>query len=118
MITKNKWFQVSIFFVSVLLVISFCRGIYHLLRSSSRLEASALKLQKLEDENDRLKQERKRRESSDFIEEEARNKLNMAKPGETIVILPKSLQGVVDQKTVPTAEELPNWKRWVSLFFH
>lgn len=47
-----------------------------------------------------------------FVEEEARRKLGLVKPGEQIV---------VDEKLEPkkpeiVPEEVPNWKKWTNLF--
>lgn len=47
-----------------------------------------------------------------FVEEQARSKLGLVKPGEKIV---------VDEKIVPVKEKIvppepPNWEKWVDLF--
>lgn len=47
-----------------------------------------------------------------FVEDEARSKLGLVKPGEKIVVDEKIMP--VKAKIVPP--ELPNWKKWVNLF--
>ncbi len=58
--------------------------------------------------------------SQEFIEQQARDKLNLAKPQETVVVVPPDLvsrvatySGVISGQK----EEEPNWKKWVKLFF-
>ena len=48
-----------------------------------------------------------------FIEEEARNKLFLVKPGESGVIVPKDL--ISSRGATPTPEP-PNWQKWINLF--
>lgn len=79
--------------------------------------------QKLKDD---LEKEIKERESMTYLEKEARNRLNLIKPGERIVILPKRstpedvLSGdqstaTTDATTAKTKE--PNWMKWKRLLF-
>jgi len=55
-----------------------------------------------------------------YIEQEARNKLGLAKPGETVVIMPEAtLSGkeAESPKQPQSAPFEPNWKKWWRLFF-
>lgn len=55
-----------------------------------------------------------------YIEQEARNKLGLAKPGETVVIMPEGSGGAnLSQESFQPQNEtgLPNWKKWLRLFF-
>ena len=74
-----------------------------------------------EAQKDRIDAERKQKElkdkleftqSQEFIERQAREKLGLVKPGETVMIITplEATQSVI-------AETLPNWKRWLKLFF-
>ena len=56
-------------------------------------------------------------QGEEFIEEQARNKLNLAKEGETIVILPPNVEELVGWREENGPEELPNWQKWRNLFF-
>jgi len=65
-----------------------------------------------EQRNRDLKKKLEFSQSQQFIERQAREKLGLAKPGETVVIMsqsPATQSGVI--------EVLPNWKRWLNLFF-
>ena len=56
--------------------------------------------------------------SQDFIEQQARDKLGLAKEGETIVIIPEEkinqVLGMAKQVVEP---RLPNWQGWLRLFW-
>ncbi|HZJ18526.1 MAG TPA: septum formation initiator family protein [Patescibacteria group bacterium] len=72
----------------------------------------------LEDEkmlNQKLKAQISIVQSKDFIEQEARNKLFMGKPGEQPVIIPVNLlEGKKEEKP---QDKSPNWQKWWNLFF-
>ena len=63
-------------------------------------------------ENQTLKKDLSRVETKEFVEEEARNKLFLAKPDEKIVIVPIASKSA-EKKEPPK----PNWQKWLDLFF-
>jgi len=84
------------------------------LKAGNRLTLARDELDRVKAENERLIREKSKVDSPDFVEEEARNRLGMSRPGETIVVLPEELQ-----QPLPGVyrEDKPNWKRWLELFF-
>lgn len=74
-------------------------------------ETILLELQKREIE---LKQKLEIAKSPEFIESEARTRLNMARPGETIILINQNEQGRTIQEI---NKETTTWKMWLSLFF-
>lgn len=52
--------------------------------------------------------------TNDFIENEAREKLGMVKPGEHVILIPPT-----SANSAPTKKEenIPNWEKWRRLFF-
>ena len=64
--------------------------------------------------NEELKKILKSVQSPEFIEKQAREKLNMGKRGEVVVVLPKT----ENQRPKIENEELPNWQKWYKLFFY
>lgn len=68
----------------------------------------------LKKENDALKKDLEYKESSQFAELEIRNKLGLAKPGETVVIVPKE---DMSDKSQVTSRSKPNWQKWKELLF-
>ena len=75
------------------------------------------KVLRLEEKKKELSEKYQYYQTPEFIEEEARNKLNMAKPGETIVILPPNLEELLSRSKTQAEPLIPNWKKWWNLFF-
>jgi cell division protein FtsB len=82
--------------------------------TSQKVDEAEAGLEQLKKENESLKKEFEYKNSDRFAEEEIRNKLGMAKPGETEVIIPKpegQSSGQSDQ-----GPQVPNWQKWRNLF--
>ncbi|MBI2600401.1 septum formation initiator family protein [Candidatus Daviesbacteria bacterium] len=87
-------------------------------KSSDRLSQAAEELYKLEVKNKELKKRLQQVRSSEFIEEQARNKLGLGKKGETVVIIPEEkIQQVLGESRKNLEEKLPNWLGWWKVFF-
>jgi cell division protein FtsB len=55
--------------------------------------------------------------SEEFAEEQIRDELLLAKPGETVVVVPQVAEvGKVAQVEQEKPEDLANWQKWVRLF--
>lgn len=91
------------------------RSIYDLWQKQEVLKKAQKELSTLEAEHNRLTAQKKLAEDPQFVEEEARNKLLMGKPGEQIVILPKQTPGK-KEAVVVVKQEIPNWQQWIALF--
>ena len=103
---------------SVLIINNLVRSIYSLWQKQHLLVNAQKELTEEKKRNETLKNQLKVVESLDFVEKEARDKLFLAKPGESQVILPRqesatSEAGVSEQ---PVSQD-PNWKQWWNLFF-
>jgi len=114
---RRRVIQWIIIVIGVGLIFNLSRDISRLAKASGQIKLAQDELAQAKSRNTKLLQQKKYYNSAEFIEEEARNKLNMARPGETIVILPKNLKKLVngDQKKAPPP--LPNWQKWWQLFF-
>lgn len=102
------------------MVVSLSRSLWSRYRRVGRLEELQTEVTELEEEDQQLKQQKVAVESEEFLEREARDKLQMVKPGEKIVILPENVLGEVGGGEVGLEETVdlePNWKRWYKLFF-
>lgn len=98
-----------------MLIINVVRSSVHLSERGSILQEAELDLQKAKTRNETLKRELARVESPDYIEKEARDKLNLAKEGEVVVLLPSISPPV--QPTPTIIEDIPNWEKWRRVFF-
>lgn len=94
------------------------RSIYGLWQKHDLLTQAEGDLAKKKQENSRLKQQLTIVESASFVEQEARNKLFMQKPGESRVIVDRRLiDAVAGVKTEAKKDNRPNWQQWWELFF-
>lgn len=115
-ILKHKWIQFLIILIGLCLIANLSRDIVRFFRALNELKLAAQKVEELQKEKESLTQKRDFYQSESFIEEEARNKLNMAKEGETLVILPPNLEEILGKKETLPAVSLPFWRQWLNLF--
>ena len=69
------------------------------------------------EENQKLKKDIAQVNKPQFIESEARDKLLLAKPGEGIVIMPKTQLATPSSPAQHTVDKRSNWQKWWNLFF-
>lgn len=100
--------------VGLCLIISLSKNIIKLLQAGQPLRDLKQEIASLKKEQEELIQKKKYYSSDEFIEKQARDVLNMAKPGETIVILPDSLDYKGEEAR---KENKPNWEKWLEVFF-
>ncbi len=112
---KRNLILIAAILISVLMAVNSSRRILTFRTTAQSVGAAQKQLSDLKAENEILKKELDFKKSDQFAEEEIRNKLGQAKPGETIVVLPKSgAQPTVNG--LSTTDE-PNWQKWWNLFF-
>ena len=116
-IINNRIIKIIIVIIGIGLIISLSRNIYRLLQAGNQVKLTEQNLEELEKEHQELQEQRDYYQSEEFIEEEARNKLNMSKPGETVVILPPNISGSSGETASSEISEIPNWRKWFNLFF-
>ena len=108
---------------SLVLSLSLLQGIRELLAIEAQVRQTEQVAQNLELEKEKLTSELEGVSSPDFQETEIRDNLLMAKPNETVVILPDVVQAT---PVIPAAQlghdapgdsVQPIWMRWVRVFF-
>lgn len=118
---SNKRKIVFILFFIVILGLFYALGnqIYDSLNSGDRLEKETEALMKLQKKNLDLKNKLREVQSMGFIEKEARNKLNLAREGETVMILSQEKIEEILRAEKKQLEEpkIPNWQGWLRLFW-
>lgn len=89
------------------------------LQAGKRLDTSAEEVDKLQKQNRQLRERLAEVQKYSFIEEIARNKLNMGRAGETVVVVPERVVNqVLGAKKQAEEIKLPNWQGWLKLFTH
>ena len=91
--------------------------IFKALQAEGRLDEKVEQLVKVQDENRELKLKLAETESYQFIERVARNNLNLARPEETMVIIPKGeIDQIINANKLNPEVKMPNWQGWLKLF--
>ncbi len=114
---RKRLFQIISITIGIGLIIKLSGDILRLLKAGDKVKLAEKRVWMLEKEKKDLLEKRQYYQTPEFIEEEARNKLNMARPGETIVILPPNLEEILGKQKQNSFPPLPNWKKWWKLFF-
>lgn len=78
------------------------------------LTTASQQLAKERKDNAALQKELKRVEDPSFVEEEARDKLFLGKPGDVLVLIPTASPSATGQST---GNNKPIWQQWWELFF-
>lgn len=109
-----KWL-IILFFLG--LVVHLSRSAWELVGFRSRVSEAEAEVRQMAEEKERLIEEQREKTSEWAVEREIREKLNMAKPGETVVIVPEDLPWIEEpnQEEVETQVEKPNWQKWWEL---
>lgn len=114
----KKVIIVVVILVSLVVAYNLISQIINASKSGERLSEAAEVVYNLEAENKQLKKKLEEIQSPQFIEEEARNKLNLGKSGETIVIIPdEKIKQVLGSSNSAQIIRLPNYLGWFRVFF-
>lgn len=113
-------FKLIIVLGALILSAVLLRGIWAVASVRDRVDSARREVEKLEAEQNELKKKLETASSEAFIEEVARDKLGLAKTGETVVVLPDEefLKTLAPSLEAEESEpEMPNWRKWVEKFF-
>lgn len=106
-----------IFLLCMALIINnLLRSIYSLWHKGAYVTQAKQQLAKEQTENQQLKTQLSLVTSQGFVEEEARNRLFLSKPGEEKVLIDPNLLHVVSKPV--EKETLPVWRQWANLFWY
>ena len=112
---QRKWLTWVLLIISILFVISVIRSWSNLSERSYGITATQEKLDEVKREREELERQLARVESLEYVEKEARNKLNLGKEGELVVLIP-SISPFLSPTPTPI-DTSPNWEKWVKIFF-
>ena len=119
----------SKYFIGVVLLLaasaSFIRSSHDVLKSKDRLENVTADVQKLEEKKARLEQEVNFKKTNEYVEEKARNELNLIKEGEKIYVVKWDKSTELQKEDVLSTTDAggvdtkvaSNWYSWYLLFF-
>lgn len=97
-----------------MLIVNVIRSWQHLSLRGDIIRQIQDRLEKAEEQNEDLKKQLVQAESRQYIEKEARNKLNLGREGEMIILLPSISPPA--EPTPTTVDTSANWEKWAKLF--
>lgn len=92
-------------------------SIYTLWQKRDVIVNAQKELEEQKRENKELKKQYEEAKKPQFIEQEARDKLLLVKPGESEVILPPISPQAPSSNKNSSLDKAPNWQKWWKLFF-
>lgn len=113
---RLPWVRGLIIILCVVVSIGLIRSIASLWQKRDMVENRRKVLEYEQTEHEALEAQAQVATTSAYLEEVARNKLGLVKEGETVVLLDQQ-QTTNNKEQITEQENLPNWKRWVRLFF-
>ncbi len=120
---KSKFLSFFVLIVGLILVVSLARSLWKLYSAQERLHSLEQAVEAEEEEKKRLEKVASWRKSLEYVEQEARNRLQMVKEGEKMVVLPRKIadnnstdnSGDVLSLNSTSEEVSAVWKQWVEL---
>jgi len=115
----TKYILISILFI--LASINFTKTALEILENSKRLDNLSQEVGEMKKEKQDYQNKVAFKKTDEYVEEKARNDLNLIKPGEKVYVVPQGLRGanletkVLGQRTVNLEQE-SNSAKWISLF--
>jgi cell division protein FtsB len=91
-------------------------SMYRLWQKKDIILQTKKEVEKEQQENKKLKEQLQIIGKSSFVEEEARNKLFMVKPGEKVIFIPPHALPNVSKQQPVALSRLSNWAQWWRLF--
>jgi cell division protein FtsB len=113
---RRKIINLAILIIGIGLIINLSRDILRLLKADDRISQAQQRVEELEKQQAELQEKKDYFESDQFVEEQARNKLNLSKEGEAVVILPPNVDELVGYQQPEETPVIPNWRQWLNLF--
>ncbi|MDP3988586.1 MAG: septum formation initiator family protein [Candidatus Levybacteria bacterium] len=113
---KKIIFIVSVV-VSIFIINNLVQSIYGLWNKQDLLVKAQKDLENQKKENEKMKKQITVVYSQEFVEKEARDKLFMVKKGESQVIIQEDLLKASSSARDKKEDNLPNWRKWLNLFF-
>lgn len=114
---KRKIVLLAVTAVVLFIGYNFVNRIYLALKAGDRLTVALNSLHQVEIKNKELKEQLKQAASLDFVERQARDKLNYTREGETVVVIPQSKIEQVLGIAKQVEQRLPNPLGWWKVFF-
>lgn len=107
----------TILIIALVIINNLAHSIYGLWQKKTLIVKAQQEFDRQKKENLELKNKLQIVKKPQFIEEEARNKLFLAKPGEGVVLIPSGAIEATGTAQPTITDIRPNWQKWWQLFF-
>jgi cell division protein FtsB len=116
---RDKIINLFLLIVVVLFIISLIQTSVKIRRMNDEVKSRENQLARLKKEEGELKEKYEEITSSEYMEKQLRNNLNLAKDNEIILVLPDD--EILKKLVPPDVQEegydmRPNWKKWLDVF--
>ena len=111
----KKILFILVVIVFLIIINNLTRSIYSVWQKDRVALDAQKQLNYQKEENEKLKSELSYIETQEFIERQARDKLFMTKPNESIVLDSKDHEG--KNLSFDKRDNRENWRKWMELFF-
>lgn len=112
----SRSFIILLVAILILTIVALGREGYRYFRVSQEIRDLEKKIEALEKENEELAGMEKYFQSEDFLEKEARLKLNLTKPGEKLIIV-KTPEDLEEEQEQEITKQVFNIQLWWDYFF-
>lgn len=113
---QSQLFRLGLTLVSLILIVTLSESIWSVWQKGDVVRERQAELARIESENKALRKQLAQAQSPDFIEREARDKLGLTKPGESVVLMPPATAAAKMLEDIGR-KPVPNWQQWWRLFF-
>ena len=119
---RRRLYQIAVILASLFIIQGLSRGLIELSAQDRRVGKAKQELAKLTEQERELRKQLEYFQSDEYVEKIARDKLLLAKPGETVLLLPKEEKNSdlrsssFGLRPLPSETDLPNWQKWAKLF--
>lgn len=108
---------IIILIISLSIINSLVHSIYDLSQKKNLVTQTREELEKEKETQARLTNQLQEVKREGFVEKEARNKLFLVQPGETLVVIPSLSQSNEEGEQGKKQKEVPVWEQWREFFF-
>ncbi|MBU1868186.1 septum formation initiator family protein [Patescibacteria group bacterium] len=119
MFNQKKLFYFIAIIIASVVTVNLGRSVINSYRGNYRLSQLQTQVELATQEIKSLQETLQKEQTNEFVEEQARNKLNLIKPGEKIVISGKNPEknngGILGTKQ---EQQWQTWEKWRYLFLH
>lgn len=107
---------IVVIIIFVFIINNLVQSIYGLWQKQDLIVSAQKELERERVENEKLKKRLAEVKGDHFIEQEARDRLLLVKPGEDVVVLPRDLIAGSREAQRQPQNIKPNWLQWWELF--